>query len=319
VSEGPTDPASCELVLQSSIQAGEVFELKIETFDVHTNPTEHPVDTFSATLTTVDGEEAFEITRESNLKFSRRFLAAGRNNLRIVHVPTNSEVVGSPFTIDVVPGAPDRTVTTHNIQGSKKEIDSTSASGGFLELIVDPMDRFGNSVPDATGFAVTINGVETHNLTESLEFTHKHPVFVLSASDIELSFTLDGEEIAGSPVIVKVFPTSAINFAIGLGVALLILGVFGNKVGSMVAFDTSAEKIVTVDEKLRKILDTKIRSQNMFIGIEVSAGTRGSTCVLRLTLSLSLPSCSTPLQTCSTPSSSSSLCCSSATAPSLSG
>ncbi|GMI34086.1 hypothetical protein TeGR_g2229 [Tetraparma gracilis] len=65
-------------------------------------------------------------------------------------------------------------------------------------------------------------------------------------------------------------PTTAINFAIVAGVVLILLGV--SKVlysfFSMKSYDTGAEKRVTVDAKLRGILNSKIRSQNFFMVVE---------------------------------------------------
>ena len=106
VSEGPTDPATSELRFNPSVKAGEEFRVVIETYDFHANPTEHFDDVF---LCTPDGSDAVEVTRadDGTVVFSEFVTSAGPNRLTIVHVPTSTEVAGSPIGFDVRPAAAD--------------------------------------------------------------------------------------------------------------------------------------------------------------------------------------------------------------------
>jgi hypothetical protein len=105
------------------------------------------------------------------------------------------------------------------------------------------------------------------------DFSYKHSIPFMSNTDIRLNFTLNGVEIADSPIVVSVTPTTAIYVG-GMSAVILVFMVISAwttytriiKAG----FDTSAEKIVSVDQKLRKILNTKMRLQNVYMGIEVS-------------------------------------------------
>lgn len=62
-----------------------------------------------------------------------------------------------------------------------------------------------------------------------------------------------------------------LSIVVGSVVAVLAIGKIVYGILSKQEFDASAEKLVSVDEKLKKILDNKIWLQNVFMGIEVTA------------------------------------------------
>jgi hypothetical protein len=104
------------------------------------------------------------------------------------------------------------------------------------------------------------------------DYSYTHSIPFGSFDDLALNFTFNGAEIAGSPITVPVNPSSAIYLGATVAILLLVLFV-GNilyKIISRRGFDARAEKAVSVDAKLRKILNNKIRVQNVFMGIEVS-------------------------------------------------
>ncbi|GMI28795.1 hypothetical protein TeGR_g1842 [Tetraparma gracilis] len=219
---GPTDPSSCVLVstLQmASIEAGEKFNVTIETYDIHNNPTEHAEDRF---LFTFKGGQGMNVVRgvDGIAAFSKPVNVAGLHELTIVHVPTNIEVAGSPISFDVLPAPPNAAKSTHNIDFD--EFESRKSADLELELRVDPFDRFDNPLPTATGYNVTINGGDPQPLLPP-SFSYTHIVPRDFSGSLLLSFTLDGEHIANSPVTVEIAPDWTLTY-IGsvLGAALLV-------------------------------------------------------------------------------------------------
>jgi hypothetical protein len=127
------------------------------------------------------------------------------------------------------------------------------------------------------GYSVSVSGGTPQELLPLTEFSYMHPIPFMSNADIELSFTLNGVEIADSPIVVSVTPTTAIYVG---GMSAVILGFMVISAWTTykriikTGFDTMAEKTVSVDQKLMKILTTKMRVQNMYMGIEVSTLSR---------------------------------------------
>jgi hypothetical protein len=88
---------------------------------------------------------------------------------------------------------------------------------------VDPFDRFNNTLPAASGYAVTINGGDPIPLLAS-SFSYKYAVPRSYSGNLQLSFTLNGAEIANSPVVVAVFPDWTIVYVGVASGVLLVLG-----------------------------------------------------------------------------------------------
>jgi len=72
---------------------------------------------------------------------------------------------------------------------------------------VFPKDKFSNAITDADGYAVTIDGSETVDLLGP-DFSHTHSIPAEFKGDVELAFTLNGEHIKDSPVVIKVAPAA---------------------------------------------------------------------------------------------------------------
>jgi hypothetical protein len=196
---------------------------------------------------------------------------AGKHKLRVALADTDprvAEVAGSPLVVDVLPAAPAASNSTHNIEAGDTK-DSTLAP--LLDLIVTPQDRFGNGILSARGFNVSINDGAPQRLLPP-EYRVTYPIPLFSSSNLRLNFTLDGEEIANSPVTVSIMPLNAIYGGILVVAVLALMAVIARSTYTRISsqgFDTSAEKAVSVDKKLRQILDNKIRLQNMYMSIEV--------------------------------------------------
>jgi hypothetical protein len=123
----------------------------------------------------------------------------------------------------VLPAAPSAASSSHNIDFD--EFESRKTADVELELRVEPLDRFKNSLPLATGYAVTIDdGDPTPLLPPSFSYTHKIPSGYSGA--LHLNFALDGTPIANSPVTINVAPDwSIVYVGVGSG-ALLFVGLF---------------------------------------------------------------------------------------------
>jgi hypothetical protein len=206
VSEGPTDPAKCLFDRGlPSLRAGEVFRVVIETYDFHNNPTEHFDDVFRCTF---DNETAVEVKRadDGTITFSQPVNVAGSHKLTVVHVPTNTEVAGSPVSVLVTPGPPNAATSTHNIEAGMK-VESNFFNDKVLSIVVIPHDAFGNKVPNAEGFTVSVKGgLQELELVKDTVLTRELPIERGYAGEIELSFEYRGVEIADSPVVFSVAP-----------------------------------------------------------------------------------------------------------------
>ena len=120
---------------------------------------------------------------------------------------------------------------------------------------------------------MTIDG-ETHDLSAP-GFSYTHTVPADYEGDIELAFTLDSVPINNSLVAISVSPPAApadtMTMWIVFGCTLpliLLANYFYNKHGNK-KIEVNAERQVSVDEKLRKLLDNRIRMQNGMVLIEI--------------------------------------------------
>ncbi|GMI38373.1 hypothetical protein TeGR_g13291, partial [Tetraparma gracilis] len=111
--------------------------------------------------------------------------------------------------------------STHNIGLKKQDVNSFKETS--LDLTLTPMDRFENVVVDATDVTVSINGGEPIQLTSPL-FTHSHVIPARYSGDLVVSFKLDGEDVANSPVTISVAPTDTLYVVGVVFSVLLILG-----------------------------------------------------------------------------------------------
>ncbi|GMI38379.1 hypothetical protein TeGR_g13292 [Tetraparma gracilis] len=114
--------------------------------------------------------------------------------------------------------------STHNIGLKKQDVNSFKETS--LDLTLTPMDRFENVVVVATDVTVSINGGEPIQLTSPL-FTHSHVIPARYSGDLVVSFKLDGEDVANSPVTISVAPNDTLYVVGGVFSVLLILGLAG--------------------------------------------------------------------------------------------
>jgi hypothetical protein len=156
----------------------------------------------------------------------------------------------------VIPAEPDAASSSHNIDF--ESFESRKSGAAELETRVMPLDRFNNTVPGAQGFAVTIDGGEPVPLVgPAFSYTYMVPAGLSKA--LKVSFTLDGEEISGSPVFIDVAPDNTVLY---LGVTLSLLVLLALVVSIYQRFCSSRieraeEQVLSIKASLKKSLDGK--------------------------------------------------------------
>jgi hypothetical protein len=265
VSPGPSHAATSRVEFAQTLTAGDTFEATVTTLDLHENPTDWAGDAFLAKI----NADEIDLDRlgPGAFGFSKVFRTAGIYIFAVTH---EEELVGGEQNVlQVTPAAADATASKHNIDF--EDYQSHRSEEAELELRVYPFDSFNNSVPTASGYAVTIDGGDpTPLLSPSFSYTHKIPEGF--SGTLKLDFTLNGTSIANSPVTLDVAPDNTVLYmGIICGVFLFVFGVsnwlyakFGKR-----GINAKKEKEVSVDVKLRKILDNKIRMQDTMLLIEV--------------------------------------------------
>ena len=123
----------------------------------------------------------------------------------------------SPFYYQVAAASPSASYTRHNVVLA--QIFSRSLHTVPLELRVSAFDRFENVLTSADGYMVSVNG-EGHELVAP-DFAFTYLVKAGFAGDLVISFTLNGEEIADSPVTVEVTKTIG-GASVALAIVLVI-------------------------------------------------------------------------------------------------
>ncbi|GMI36373.1 hypothetical protein TeGR_g6611, partial [Tetraparma gracilis] len=202
-----TDPDSCAVEFPSgkSIVAGSRFEAVVIPFDEFKNPTAHAEDAFEGRveLGSSGDNVGDRHVLPTDHSFSELQTIAGTHKLYLYHTGTQNEVADSPISFDVIPAEPDAASSSHNIDF--ESFESRKSGAAELETRVMPLDMFNNTVPAAQGFAVTIDGGEPVSLVgPAFSYTYMVPAGLSKA--LKVSFTLDGEEISGSPVFIDVAP-----------------------------------------------------------------------------------------------------------------
>ena len=183
-----TDPTECEAEFEKVVTAGDKFALDIATADEFGNPTEGAEFEFSCCVgeaMTKAGEYIVEVT---------------------------PAIEGNPFHFDVKSAAPSATTSEHLV--SKEE--------EVLELRVLPKDQFGNTITDATGYAVSIDGGDDIELRAPY-FSHTYSIPQGFKGEISLAFTLNEERIHGSPFTISV-EAAAVTGGIGAAIAGAVAG-----------------------------------------------------------------------------------------------
>jgi hypothetical protein len=125
----------------------------------------------------------------------------------------------SPSLSQVLAAAPHALSSLHNIDFATLESRNTAKVS--LELRVAPFDRFNNTLPTASGYAVSIND-ELPSPIPPPSFSHPYSVPAGYSGSLRLSFTLNGTHIANSPVTVVVSPDWTLVY-VGTAMGVLLL------------------------------------------------------------------------------------------------
>ncbi|GMI53207.1 hypothetical protein TeGR_g7560, partial [Tetraparma gracilis] len=207
----------------------------------------------------------------------------GTYKLYLFHTNTQRKVAGSPIGFDVVPDAPSAAASTASA-GSTTSIVSAFDTALSLQAFIN--DAFGNEVLDTPGVVVQVQGLDSldpaavdEHVLEGPRYSHTVTVPEGLEATLTISFSLDGTQI-GEPVKILVAPPPPDNTVLYMGIIFGgILVVFGvsnwlySKFGKR-GINAEKEKEVSVDVKLRKILDSKIYAQDTMTLIEVKASYR---------------------------------------------
>ncbi|GMI19981.1 hypothetical protein TeGR_g175 [Tetraparma gracilis] len=267
-----TDPASCTTTFPTVITAGSDFTATVSTFDAFLNPTSHAGNTFKFALD--DGRLSSSVTRtdaSASVDFSDIMTRAGSYKLEVTF--DDKEVAGSPLYFEVLAAAPHALSSLHNIDFATLESRNTAKVP--LELRVAPFDRFNNTLPTATGYAVSINDdAPTPLLPPS--FSHTHQIPAGYSGSLRLSFTLDGVPIANSPVTISVSPDWTLAYVGAAMCVLLLVGlacfcwqrVQMKKQRKLERVERQNELKLSMDEKLVKDITTKVQKQNAYYTLE---------------------------------------------------
>ncbi|GMI29339.1 hypothetical protein TeGR_g10913 [Tetraparma gracilis] len=241
VAPAATDPAMCVATYPKVVTAGSIFTATVSASDSYSNPTDDPADDFKAMLDSSDTPSAM-----SERTFSEVMTTAGSKALKILLDET--EISNSPATFQVLPDVPDASTSTHNVGFTTFD----SATDATIELRAAPLDRFNNTVSDATGFAVTINDEPPTPLPPPA-YASSYEIPAGSTETLTLSFTYNGEEIANSPVTVEIAPVSPFSTET---MYIVIVSLIGG-VGVVFAFFTTFQKrssntsLMTVQKEIK--------------------------------------------------------------------
>ena len=194
---GPTSAIASTLSYEQTITAGDTLTATVATFDVHSNPTSHAEDVFTA-------EIAGEHVALDSYVFSSRLTKAGSHFFGVTQEGSGELVSGAQYVVEVEPGDP----------VAATSINSVSEGKDSLELRAFPKDEFNNTVTKADGYAVSIDGGVPIQLLAP-DFSHTH---VVEEGSFEIRFMLDGDDIKGSPTTISVEP------AAGKGISSAVIG-----------------------------------------------------------------------------------------------
>ncbi|GMI19245.1 hypothetical protein TeGR_g2190 [Tetraparma gracilis] len=260
VRPGPTVASESTVDALPTVVAGGAFTVTVSTSDAFGNPTKREDDKFTAYI----GDDVIPLAYSSEThshSFSTAIPKAGVY-LYTVKDTAGLLVGGTQLGLQVVHGEVDATassVSAGNITGIVSVADTP------LSLQVFPRDSFDNAVPDATGFAVQVQGLagvaERYPL-EAPGFLHTITVPADTDATLLISFFLDGEQI-DEAVEITVAPPPPFNhtntyIAAGIAAFLLFLATAAfcwqrsqmNKKRKVERVEREKELKLSMDEKL---------------------------------------------------------------------
>jgi hypothetical protein len=253
----------------------------VSTSDAFGNPTKREDDKFTAYI----GDVTFPLAYSSETHSHSFSTAIPKAGVYLYTVEDSAGLLagGTQLGLQVVHGEADATASTISAGNFARIV---SAADTPLPLQVFPRDSFGNAVPDATGFAVQVQGLagvaERYPL-EAPGFLHTIIVPADSDATLLVSFFLDGEQI-DETVEISVAPPAAseeaatsrkIMFVVaGVSSFLLFLGVFfyrrhlqraAEKLKSaeleMIGMDASQKRLAQINEELEDEVRMKKHSE----------------------------------------------------------
>jgi hypothetical protein len=155
--------------------------------------------------------------------------------------------------------------------GNTTSIESAADTPLPLQAFI--RDAYGNDVPDAAGVTVRVDGFEIAYEQPLVGPSYLHTMTIPAslAATLTISFSLAGVQI-GEPVEIDVAPDNTVLYmGIVFGVLVFAVGMFFwlySKFGKR-GIKAGKEREVSVDVKLRKILDNKIHMQDSMTLLEV--------------------------------------------------
>jgi len=239
---GPTSAITSTLSYDQTITAGETLTATVATFDVHSNPTSHAEEVFAAEI------DGVQVALDSYV-FSTRLTKAGSHFFGVTLEGSEELVSGAQHFVEVEPGDPFASTSTYSVSEGK---DS-------LELRAFPNDQFNNTVTKSDGYAVSIDGGVPIQLLAP-DFSHTHAV---EDGSFKIRFMLDGVDIKGSPVIVKVAPVDTIKTeiaAVVFGALALVSLVFYRRQKANAARDiigiarAGMEKVAAMTDRQKSLI-----------------------------------------------------------------
>jgi len=277
VDPAPTDPLVCTSTFPSAVTAGSAFTLTLSPFDSFSNPTSHPHDSFSAYFDSSPSTR-FPLTRSSNSTFTFSSLMTIASSYRLHVLHNDTEVANSPFNFDVSPAPP----SLLDCEQSLKGITEFDPSTGNLTLQVFAFDEFKNLVSDTDRLIVVVDGnISSKSPLLPPTYTHEFHFQPDETREIKIAVLLRKgqgtslEHLPGSPVLIQVAPPPPPASMLVIWIlfaSTLIVILFANYFYSLLVskkIEVSDERQVSVDEKLRKLLSNKIRTQNGMVLIEL--------------------------------------------------
>jgi len=127
---GPTSAFASTLSYEQTTTAGGTLTATVSTFDVHSNPTSHAEDVFTAEI------DGVKVALHSYV-FSKQLTKAGSHFFRVTQNATNELVGGARHVVDVKPAAPSASNSEHGI----KTTELVSEKDQLLDLRVFPKDQ----------------------------------------------------------------------------------------------------------------------------------------------------------------------------------
>jgi len=267
VDPAPLDSFMTRSTFSKVVTAGSNFKGSILPFDEFNNPTFFPDDSLRFS-TFLDDEPAptfifSPVPSDGSFALTAPITTAGSHTFRVEY--DGQELDSSPFYFEVKPGAPSAPSSKHNIVDDDLNKESRNFHTVSLKLRVTPYDEYENLLTSANGYYVSI-GDEDPILLRPPLFSRTHIIPKGFTGDLKVSFTLNGKEIANSPVTLTVQPDRT-NIIAGIVVAALVLAsvafysVYTRQMNTLFAHDQEHAQEMLLADRSKKNLE--LRNENL--------------------------------------------------------